>query len=54
MIKNLLERSIMCINMRSFYASCMAVLVNVDVMETPIVMVGSVGMRCSTLALLQR
>ena len=43
MIKNLAERSIMCIDMRSFYASCMAVLTGLYVIEIPIVIVGNLA-----------
>lgn len=43
MINNLPERSIMCIDMRSFYASCMAVLAELNVMETPIAIVGNLA-----------
>lgn len=35
------NRSIMCIDMRCFYASCMAALENLDPMEVPIAVVGN-------------
>lgn len=41
MYENVPNRSIFCIDMRSFYASCMAHLHNLDVMEVPIAVVGN-------------
>ncbi|CAM5192742.1 DNA polymerase V OS=Ureibacillus acetophenoni OX=614649 GN=SAMN05877842_10616 PE=3 SV=1 [Ureibacillus acetophenoni] len=38
---NLPNRSIMCIDMRCFYASCMAMLENLDPMKVPIAVVGN-------------
>lgn len=38
---NLPRRDIVCIDMRSFYASCAAVLEGLDVMETPIAIIGN-------------
>ncbi|MBD7909435.1 Y-family DNA polymerase [Sporosarcina gallistercoris] len=35
------ERKIICIDMRSFYASCAAALEGLDVMETPIAIIGN-------------
>lgn len=35
------NRSIICIDMRSFYASCMAVLHNLDVLQVPIAIIGN-------------
>lgn len=35
------QRSIICIDMRSFYASCIASIENLDVMEVPIAIVGN-------------
>ena len=35
------DRSIVCIDMRCFYASCMALIHNLDVMEVPIAVIGS-------------
>ncbi|MDS9471147.1 DNA polymerase thumb domain-containing protein [Sporosarcina pasteurii] len=37
---NLPKRNIVCMDMRSFYASCAAVLEGLDVMETPIAIIG--------------
>ncbi|MEB2279651.1 UV damage repair protein UvrX [Lysinibacillus xylanilyticus] len=39
--ENLPNRSIFCIDMKCFYASCMASLHNLDVMTTPIAVIGS-------------
>ncbi len=39
--KDLPNRSIICIDMRCFYASCMAMLENLDPMEVPIAVVGN-------------
>lgn len=41
MYENAPQRSIICIDMRSFYASCIASLENLDVMEVPIAIVGN-------------
>ncbi|MER2126755.1 UV damage repair protein UvrX [Solibacillus sp.] len=41
MYENAPQRSIVCIDMRSFYASCIASLENLDVMEVPIAIVGN-------------
>ena len=41
MYENAPERSIMCIDMRSFYASCIASVENLNVMEVPIAIVGN-------------
>jgi len=41
MYENLPERSIICIDMKSFYASCMAMLEGLDVMTTPIAIVAN-------------
>ncbi|MFF2175845.1 UV damage repair protein UvrX [Lysinibacillus sp. NPDC058147] len=41
MHENLPERSIICIDMKSFYASCMAMLEGLDVMTTPIAIVAN-------------
>lgn len=40
-MKELPNRSIACLDMRSFYASCAAVFEGLDVMETPIAIVGN-------------
>lgn len=41
MYENAPQRSIICIDMRSFYASCIASLENLDVMKVPIAIVGN-------------
>lgn len=41
MYENAPERSIICIDMRSFYASCIASVENLNVMEVPIAIVGN-------------
>ena len=41
MYENAPQRSIICIDMRSFYASCIASIENLDVMEVPIAVVGN-------------
>ena len=41
MYKKAPNRSIVCIDMRCFYASCMALIHNLDVMEVPIAVIGS-------------
>lgn len=41
MYENAPQRSIVCIDMRSFYASCIASLENLNVMEVPIAIVGN-------------
>lgn len=41
MYDNAPQRSIICIDMRSFYASCIASIENLDVMEVPIAVVGN-------------
>lgn len=40
MYENLPERKIICLDMRSFYASCAAMLEGLDLMETPIAIIG--------------
>lgn len=41
MYKNAPNRSVICIDMRCFYASCMALLANLDPLEVPIAVVGN-------------
>lgn len=41
MYENLPNRQIVCLDMRSFYASCAAAIEGLDVMETPIAVVGN-------------
>ena len=41
MYENLPDRKIICLDMRSFYASCAAVIEGLDVMDTPIAIVGN-------------
>ena len=41
MYENAPQRSIVCIDMRSFYASCIASLENLNIMEVPIAIVGN-------------
>lgn len=41
MYDNAPQRSIICVDMRSFYASCIASLENLDVMKVPIAIVGN-------------
>lgn len=41
MYENLPDRKIICIDMRSFYASCAAVAEGIDVMTTPIAIIGN-------------
>lgn len=41
MYKNLPRRKIVCVDMRSFYASCAAVVEGLDVMDTPIAIIGN-------------
>lgn len=41
MYENAPQRSIVCIDMRSFYASCIASIENLDVMKVPIAIVGN-------------
>ncbi len=40
MYDNLPEREIVCLDMRSFYASCAAVIEGLDIMDTPIAIIG--------------
>ncbi|MGE7623168.1 hypothetical protein ACQKMD_08970 [Viridibacillus sp. NPDC096237] len=47
MYENASRRSIMCIDMRCFYASCIASLENLDVMKTPIAVVGNFNQKGS-------
>lgn len=46
-MKNLPNRPIICIDMKCFYASCMALLHNLDVEQTPIAVIGSFQQRGS-------
>ena len=41
MYNDLPDRKIVCLDMRSFYASCAAVMEGLDVMETPIAIIGN-------------
>lgn len=41
MYENLPDRKIVCLDMRSFYASCAAVMEGLDVMDTPIAIIGN-------------
>ncbi|MGG0668148.1 UV damage repair protein UvrX [Lederbergia citrisecunda] len=41
MYENLPDRKIICLDMRSFYASCAAVMEGLDVMDTPIAIIGN-------------
>ncbi|MCG7336235.1 UV damage repair protein UvrX [Sporosarcina sp. ACRSM] len=41
MYEHLPDRKIVCLDMRSFYASCAAVMEGLDVMETPIAIIGN-------------
>ena len=41
MYEHLPERKIACLDMRSFYASCAAVFEGLDVLETPIAIIGN-------------
>jgi len=41
MYEHLPERDMVCLDMRSFYASCAAVMEGLDVMETPIAIIGN-------------
>ncbi len=41
MMNHLPERTVICLDMRSFYASCAAALEGLDVMETPIAIIGN-------------
>lgn len=41
MYENLPDRKIVCLDMRSFYASCAAAIEGLDVMDTPIAIIGN-------------
>lgn len=41
MYENVTQRSMICVDMRSFYASCIASIENLNVMEVPIAIVGN-------------
>lgn len=41
--ENMPNKSIFCIDMKSFYASCLAMLENLDVMTVPIAVVGKLN-----------
>jgi DNA polymerase V len=47
MYENLPDRKIVCLDMRSFYASCAAADAGLDVMETPIAVVGNLQQKGS-------